>query len=78
MSIGDTLDGLVFGRMGSHEDLIKGNHKMMGWNGKGIQAKIRPTDDEVAVLGPEFQKGWETNFKDYPGKPLALLDVNGG
>ncbi|KAK8104595.1 FAD/NAD(P)-binding protein [Apiospora kogelbergensis] len=67
LSIGNTLDGLVFGGMGSHEDLIKSNHKMMGWNGKEMQAKIRPTDDEEAVLGPEgspvARRGYGINAK---------------
>ncbi|KAK8045460.1 hypothetical protein PG993_005484 [Apiospora rasikravindrae] len=78
LSLTDTLDGLVFGRMGTHEDLIKSGHKMMGWNGKEMQSKIRPSDAEVAALGPEFQKAWDREYKDYPDKPLALLDVNGG
>ncbi|KAK7931169.1 hypothetical protein PG985_001881 [Apiospora marii] len=78
LSMTDTLDGLVFGRMGKHEDLIKENNKMMGWNGKEMQSKIRPTDDEVAALGPEFQAAWDGEYKNHPDKPLALLDVNGG
>ncbi|KAK7943947.1 uncharacterized protein PG986_013060 [Apiospora aurea] len=78
LSVTDTLDGLVFGRMGSHEDLIKNNHKMMGWNGQEMQSKIRPSDDEVAALGPEFQKAWDREYKDHPDRPLALLNVIGG
>lgn len=39
----DTLDALVFGRLGSTEDLIKSNNKMLGWNAQDIQIKVRPT-----------------------------------
>lgn len=78
LSIADTLDGLVFGLMDDDEGLKKKKQEMMGWNGKEMQSKIRPTDAEVAALGPEFQAAWDREYKDYPDKPLALLDVNGG
>ncbi|KAK8085726.1 hypothetical protein PG997_006997 [Apiospora hydei] len=66
LSLTDTLDGLVFGRMGSHKELMKSNHKMMGWNGQEMQSKLRPTDAEVAALGPEFQKAWDRDFPTDP------------
>lgn len=50
----DTLDGLILGRMGSYENLIKNKEKMLGWNGQEIQGKIRPTEAEIAALGPDF------------------------
>ena len=71
----DTLDALVLGKMGSWEDVMKSNTKMMGWNGQEIQGKIRPTEEEVAALGPDFQKSWDNEFKDHPDKPLAILNV---
>lgn len=74
----DTLDGLVLGRMGSYEDLVKNNEKMLGWNGQEIQAKVRPTDAEVAALGPEFQKAWDKEFKECPDKPLGIINVIAG
>ncbi|KAI2464627.1 GMC oxidoreductase-domain-containing protein [Annulohypoxylon bovei var. microspora] len=78
LSATDTLDGLVLGRMGSYEDLMKKNEKMLGWNGQEIQGKVRPTDVEVAALGPDFQKAWDKEFKNYPDKPLAIINVVGG
>lgn len=78
MEVTDTLDGLVFGRLGSLEDLMKANHKMLGWNGQQIQGKVRPTDEEVAELGPEFQKAWDREFKNYPDKPLVVFSVVAG
>ena len=64
--------------MGSWEDVIKSNTKVMGWNGQETQGKIRPTEDEVAALGPDSQKICDDEFKDHPDKPLAILNVLGG
>ncbi|KAH9885045.1 putative alcohol oxidase [Xylariomycetidae sp. FL2044] len=46
LSLNDTLDGLVFGRMGPYENLIRNREKMLGYNGQEIQGKVRPTDAE--------------------------------
>lgn len=78
MVVTDTLDGLVSGRLGSMEDLIKNNNKILGWNGEQIQGKVRPTDEEVAKLGPEFQKAWDKEFRDFPDKPLMVFTVLAG
>ncbi|KAK8054226.1 hypothetical protein PG996_013527 [Apiospora saccharicola] len=63
LSITDTLDGLVFGLMDQNEDLKKKKLEMLGWNGKEMQCKIRPTDAEVAALGPVFQTAWDREYK---------------
>lgn len=78
MEVTDTLDGPILGRMGSHEDLMKANHKILGWNGQQLQGKVRPTDEEVAELGPEFQQAWNREFKDHPEKPLMVFSVLAG
>lgn len=74
----DTLDALVFGRLGSPEDLINSGNKMLGWNAQEIQAKVRPTEAEVATLGPEFKKAWDQEFKDHPDKPMVVFSVIAG
>ncbi|KAI3393988.1 hypothetical protein diail_3349 [Diaporthe ilicicola] len=74
----DTLDALVFGRLGSPEDLIESGNKMLGWNAQEIQAKVRPTEAELATFGPEFKKAWDKEFKDHPDKPMVLLSVIAG
>ncbi|OTB01433.1 putative alcohol oxidase [Hypoxylon sp. CI-4A] len=78
LSPSDTLDGLILGRMGSYEGLIKNKEKMLGWNGQEIQGKIRPSEAEIAALGPDFQNAWDEEYKDYPDKPLGIINVNGG
>lgn len=74
----DTLDAVAYGRLGSPEDLIKSNKKMLGWNAQGIQAKVRPTDAEVAALGPEFKKAWEKEFEGNTDKPMVVMTVIAG
>ncbi|RDA90935.1 hypothetical protein CP533_5358, partial [Ophiocordyceps camponoti-saundersi (nom. inval.)] len=78
MSVTETLDGLYCGRMGEWEHLMRENDKILGWNGQQLQAKVRPTDSEVAALGPEFQKAWDEEFRDHPDKPLAVFSVVAG
>jgi alcohol oxidase len=67
----ETIDALVAGRVDPVE-LIKQNAPILGWNAMDITCKLRPTDTEVAALGPNFQKAWDEEFKDEPNKPLAL------
>lgn len=37
-----------------------------------ICSKLRPTDSDVAALGPDFQKDWDRDFADKPTKPLSM------
>ncbi|KAH7303330.1 putative glucose dehydrogenase [Stachybotrys elegans] len=68
----ETLDPIAQGRI-DFGDLIKNQDPRLGWNGMDIAAKIRPTDDEVASLGPEFQEAWDSEFKTHPDRPLVIL-----
>ncbi|KAI1386225.1 alcohol oxidase [Hypoxylon trugodes] len=73
----DTIDGVLFGRMGVAE-LIKTNHKMLGWNAQDVTCKIRPTAKDIAVLSPEFQEVWNEEFRDNPNKPLMMMSLVNG
>ena len=46
----------------------------------GIEAgvKIRPTEQELAEMGPEFRRGWDSYFKDKPDKPVMHYSVIAG
>ncbi|KAK4122315.1 GMC oxidoreductase [Parathielavia appendiculata] len=74
----DTLDALVYGRMGSPEELIKAGHPMLGWNAQEVQGKVRPSDAEAAALGPQFKAAWDREFKDHPEKPMVVFTVIAG
>ncbi|KAG5914909.1 hypothetical protein E4U42_000263 [Claviceps africana] len=70
----ETLDALLSGR----EDvaaLRDQQHPILGWNGVDVAAKLRPTEAEVAELGPDFQRVWDRDFRDRPDRPLMLLAV---
>ncbi|RCI07623.1 hypothetical protein L249_1675 [Ophiocordyceps polyrhachis-furcata BCC 54312] len=68
MTVTETLDGFYSGRMGEWEQLMKENDKILGWNAQPLQAKVRPTDAEVAALGPDFQKA--VSIRPTPEFPL--------
>lgn len=70
----ETLDGLVGGRLDPVR-LINENHPILGWNAMDTGCKLRPTDVEVAVLGPVFQQAWDKDFKDAPNKPRVLRSL---
>ena len=65
----DTGDALLSQRMSREDAAAQG---MMGWNMIDVHGKLRPTDDEVAALGSDFQKAWERDFKTSPSRPLML------
>ncbi|KAI0383932.1 GMC oxidoreductase-domain-containing protein [Hypomontagnella monticulosa] len=70
----ETLDAFLFGRT-KPEDMIQQKDKRLGWNTIDVQAKVRPSDAEVASLGPQFQKAWDKEFKLKPDKPLLLMST---
>lgn len=74
----DTLDKFIYGSQETQEEMIKTKHKMLGWNAQDIQGKVRPTEAEVAALGPDFQAAWDREFKPIPDKPLAIISVIAG
>ncbi|KAI3339111.1 alcohol oxidase-like protein [Ustulina deusta] len=47
--------------------------KLLGWNAADITCKLRPTESDVAALGPEFQKAWEKEWKHNENKPLIVM-----
>ena len=37
--------------------------------------KIRPTEEELKTMGPEFNELWDKYFKDKPDKPVMYVVV---
>ncbi len=52
----DTLDALVYGRMGSPEDLIKARHPMLGWNGQEGSGKPGQLMPKPPRSGPSSRR----------------------
>jgi len=67
----ETLDALVSSRLDATK-LIRANAPILGWNAMDITCKLRPTESDVTQLGPDFEKAWNSEFKNHPNKPLAL------
>ncbi|VUC25772.1 unnamed protein product [Clonostachys rosea] len=59
-------------------DLIKKNDPMLAWNSMDVTSKLRPSDADVAALGPVFQKHWDTIYKDIPEKPVSIITLING
>lgn len=69
-----TMDGLLTGRV-NVADLIPKNDPLLSWNGVDVQCKLRPSDADVASLGPQFQAAWDKDFKNTPDKPLMIMSI---
>ncbi|KAL2290786.1 hypothetical protein FJTKL_14763 [Diaporthe vaccinii] len=67
----DTLDKFIYGSQETQEKLIENKHKMLGWNAQEIQGKVRPTESEVAALGPEFQAAWDREVQAEPRQAIS-------
>ncbi|KND87110.1 Alcohol oxidase, partial [Tolypocladium ophioglossoides CBS 100239] len=70
----ETLDGLLSGRL-DFAAALSNKNPLLGWNGIDIAAKLRPSEEEVAHLGPEFQELWNRDFKEQKERPLMLIGV---
>ncbi|KAI0025893.1 hypothetical protein F4780DRAFT_768195 [Xylariomycetidae sp. FL0641] len=68
----ETLDGIHSNRDDPTE-LVASKSDMLSYNALDIQAKLRPTDADVASLDPDFQAAWDKHFKQVPDKPLMMI-----
>jgi alcohol oxidase len=69
-----TMDGILSGRADVAK-MMANKDPMLGWNGIDISSKLRPTEDEVSALGPEFRQAWDRDFKNNPNVPLMLCGL---
>lgn len=70
----ETIDG-VLRNPHKRQELIDSKDKLLGWNSIDVSSKLRPTDADIAALGPEFQKAWDRDFKNIPNRPLMLTGL---
>ncbi|KAK8867485.1 alcohol oxidase [Apiospora arundinis] len=68
----ETADALMAGRLDMGE-LMRTNADILGWNVQDVTCKLRPTEADIAALGPEFQAAWERDFKHKENKPMAMM-----
>lgn len=70
----ETIDG-VLRNPHKRQELIDSKDKLLGWNSIDVSSKLRPTDADIAALGPEFQKAWDRDFKNITNRPLMLTGL---
>lgn len=68
----ETNDAILSGRLNRDEAIAQSNPALR-WNSVDVASKLRPTDAEVAALGPAFQAAWDRDFKNEPNRPLMLM-----
>ncbi|GJC90442.1 alcohol oxidase [Colletotrichum liriopes] len=67
-----TINGFANGRF-NLADMVAKKHPLLGWNSMDASGKFRPTEDEVAALGPEFKAAWDRDFKNARDRPLMII-----
>lgn len=72
----ETLDGLFSGHQNATEAIQK-IASILGWNAQDVTSKLRPTDSEVAELGPVFHETWDREYRNNPIKPLLCTALVG-
>ncbi|KAH7243896.1 hypothetical protein MRS44_017054 [Fusarium solani] len=70
----ETIDR-VLRNPGGRQELIDKKDKVLGWNSIDISSKLRPTEADVAALGPDFQAAWDRDFKNAPNRPMMLMGL---
>ncbi|KAF5022829.1 hypothetical protein F66182_5123 [Fusarium sp. NRRL 66182] len=70
----DTIDR-VLRNPHKRQELIDAKDPFLGWNAIDLSSKLRPTDADIATLGPDFQDAWERDFKNIPNRPLMLMGL---
>jgi choline dehydrogenase-like flavoprotein len=73
----ETADALIAGGMEVVMDLLQRGDKILGWNAQDVTCKLRPCEEDIEAMGPEFRKVWDKHFKDVPDKPLTLMSLVG-
>jgi alcohol oxidase len=74
LDAGETIDGILSGRA-NVAALVEKKDAILGWNAIDISSKLRPTETDVATLGPEFKSAWDKDFKNAPNRPLMLMGL---
>ena len=70
----ETMDAILSGRV-SRDHAIAQKMPILRWNTVDVAGKVRPTDEEVVALGPEFKKAWDRDFANEPNRPLMLYSL---
>lgn len=70
----ETLDEILR-NPGGRQELIDKKDPRLGWNSIDVCSKLRPTQEDVDAMGPEFKAAWDKDFKNIPDRPLMLMGL---
>ncbi|KAK4226853.1 putative GMC oxidoreductase [Podospora fimiseda] len=68
----ETADALYSGRR-DLAALIQNNDKILGWNAQEVTCKLRPSEEDIVSLGPDFEEIWNKDFEPIPDRPLGMM-----
>lgn len=68
----ETINGFANGRF-DLAAMVKQDHALLGWNSMDASGKFRPTEADVAALGPAFKAAWDRDFKHALDRPLMII-----
>ncbi|KAB5580150.1 alcohol oxidase-like protein [Coniochaeta sp. 2T2.1] len=60
------------------EQAIAEKNPMLRTNGIDYGSKLRPSEEDVERMGPEFKAYWEDHFKDEPNRPMMFCGTMAG
>ncbi|KAH8661137.1 hypothetical protein BGZ61DRAFT_485491 [Ilyonectria robusta] len=63
------------GKPGGPSGVDQQEGQSLVWNSIDISSKLRPTEADVAALGPDFHAAWDRDFKNALDRPLTLMGL---
>ncbi|KAA1473388.1 alcohol oxidase-like protein [Dentipellis sp. KUC8613] len=75
----ETIDEIIRGDSDVMAELSRQWYKdgsgLLAHNGIDAAVKIRPSEQELSEIGPEFRKVWDRDYTHLPDKPVVLFGV---
>lgn len=57
---------------GGFEKAVAEKSPLLGWNTVDVCSKIRPSEEDLSKLGPEFREAFDRDYRDHPNRPMML------
>jgi len=73
----ESMDGVFWGTEEEIEPYVRmwlhDGKGLLAYNGCDVGIKMRPTNEELSLMSPEYDHRWSTYFANAPDKPVILL-----
>lgn len=60
---------------GGFEKAVAEKSPLLGWNTVDVCSKIRPSEDDLNKMSPEFREAFDRDYKDHPNRPMMHLGL---